>query len=212
MLLYFLVQEALFGTTLGKSIVGLRVVGLNGERLTLKAALVRNMLRLVDILPGPLLTITIGPFGIPAIYIVGAVVIWSSSLRQRLGDQQAQTLVVKAEAAPQAALPRFQILTRLFCVVIALMIFFTFSANFYYNERPPLVIEGWKSTNTDLFRVEGGVASYSLGTPAWSDDLVFYPVQFITNDGRQCSGEFTLRWSGWINGWYGVQGHYSCNR
>jgi uncharacterized RDD family membrane protein YckC len=81
------------GRTPGKRAVGLRVVRLGGEPVGFLASAVRNLLRLVDSLPG--------------IYAVGAVCILFSRRNQRLGDLAAGTLVVRERRAPlpAAALP-----------------------------------------------------------------------------------------------------------
>jgi uncharacterized RDD family membrane protein YckC len=76
---YFVVCEGLFGRTLGKRILGLRVVGEDGAPIFLGAALLRNLLRIVDGL---------------LFYLVGAISVWSSPTRQRLGDRAAHTYVV----------------------------------------------------------------------------------------------------------------------
>jgi len=73
--------EACFGATLGKALVGIRVVR-TGERSALSAAAIRNLLRIVD------------GFGC---YILGAMVAGCSAHRQRLGDLCAGTAVVEAE-------------------------------------------------------------------------------------------------------------------
>ena len=79
---YYIVLEQRFGWTLGKRLVGLRVVKLDGGApLDWQAAIVRNVLRLVD-----------GLF----FYLVGAIFIWTSRNRQRLGDRVAHTVVVRA--------------------------------------------------------------------------------------------------------------------
>ena len=81
LLSYFTLLEGLWqGRTLGKKLLGLRVVRQDGAPLDLGTALVRNLLRLVD-----------GQFG----YLVGAILVWTSPLKQRLGDRVAHTLVVK---------------------------------------------------------------------------------------------------------------------
>jgi uncharacterized RDD family membrane protein YckC len=77
---YYVVCEAATGATLGKRMVGIRVVDEDGERLTLGAAVVRNLLRLVDCL---------------FFYLVGAIFALTSSRGQRLGDRAAHTLVVR---------------------------------------------------------------------------------------------------------------------
>jgi uncharacterized RDD family membrane protein YckC len=76
------------GRTPGKRAAGLRVVRLGGEPVGFLASAVRNLLRLVDSLPG--------------IYAVGAVCILFSRRNQRLGDLAAGTLVVRER---RAALP-----------------------------------------------------------------------------------------------------------
>jgi uncharacterized RDD family membrane protein YckC len=77
---YYVVLEATLGATLGKLLVGVRVRTPEGEPIGWGAALVRNLLRLVD-----------GSFG----GLVGAVLIWRSARRQRLGDRAAGTVVVQ---------------------------------------------------------------------------------------------------------------------
>jgi uncharacterized RDD family membrane protein YckC len=76
---YYVVLEKVSGATLGKRLVGIEVTTEDGAPLDWSAALVRNVLRLVD--------------GF-AFYLVGAVLVWTSSRRQRLGDRVAATVVV----------------------------------------------------------------------------------------------------------------------
>jgi uncharacterized RDD family membrane protein YckC len=83
---YFFVAEGLWGTTPGKWLLGLVVVREDGSDAGLAAAAVRTALRLVDGL---------------LFYAVGAVFIWSSESRQRLGDRLAGTLVVRESPAPR---------------------------------------------------------------------------------------------------------------
>ena len=78
---YYVYLEGRKGQTVGKMVVGIKVVredtgGVPGT----KAALVRTLLRVVD-----------GFFG----YLVGYLVAASSQRRQRLGDMAARTLVVR---------------------------------------------------------------------------------------------------------------------
>jgi uncharacterized RDD family membrane protein YckC len=80
MLGYYVLCEAATGATLGKRMVGIRVVGEDGKDLTFGAAVVRNLLRLVDSL---------------FLYLVGAIFALTSPRRQRLGDRAAHTLVVR---------------------------------------------------------------------------------------------------------------------
>lgn len=82
-LVYYVVMEARSGATLGKLAMGLKVVKEGGEPIDWQASVVRNILRIVD-----------GLF----FYLVGAITVWVSKKRQRLGDMAAHTLVVKARA------------------------------------------------------------------------------------------------------------------
>ncbi len=77
---YFIVMEATQGATLGKMALGLRVVKTNGAPITWTDSIIRNLLRIID-----------GLFA----YLVGAILIWTSPLKQRLGDRAANTVVVR---------------------------------------------------------------------------------------------------------------------
>ena len=77
---YYVVCEAATGATLGKRMVGIRVVGEDGDHVSFGAALVRNLLRVVDAF---------------FFYLVGAIFALSSSRGQRLGDRAAHTVVVR---------------------------------------------------------------------------------------------------------------------
>jgi uncharacterized RDD family membrane protein YckC len=84
--LVFAAYDVLFevfasGRTPGKRLNGLRVVRIDGSPVTFFTSAVRNVLRLVDILPGP--------------YLVGIVTILVTRQNQRLGDVAAGTLVVR---------------------------------------------------------------------------------------------------------------------
>ena len=78
---YGLVFEWMWrGQTLGKRLVGLRVVDADGLRLQFHQVLLRNLLRMVDALP--------------FFYFVGGVACLLSRRSQRLGDFAANTVVV----------------------------------------------------------------------------------------------------------------------
>jgi uncharacterized RDD family membrane protein YckC len=77
---YYIFAEAFYGQTVGKRIVGIRVVDEDGGQVGFGAAVVRNLLRLVD-----------GLF----FYLVGALFAFSSPRGQRLGDRAARTVVVR---------------------------------------------------------------------------------------------------------------------
>lgn len=69
------------GRTPGKRVSGLRVVRTGGEPVTFVSSSVRNLLRVIDLIPG--------------MYLVGIVTILLSRNNQRLGDLAAGTLVVR---------------------------------------------------------------------------------------------------------------------
>jgi uncharacterized RDD family membrane protein YckC len=84
------------GRTPGKRATGLRVVRSGGRPITLVRSALRNILRIIDILPG--------------FYAVGMTVIFITSRNQRIGDLAAGTHVVRdrhgdRHAAPSALLP-----------------------------------------------------------------------------------------------------------
>jgi uncharacterized RDD family membrane protein YckC len=68
------------GQTIGKRLVGLRVMDAQGLRLQFHQILLRNLLRFVDMLP--------------ALYLVGGLACYFSRRAQRLGDLAANTIVV----------------------------------------------------------------------------------------------------------------------
>ena len=79
---YFMLFEWLMrGQTPGKRALKIRVIRDDGTPATIHEVLVRNVLRLVDFLPG--------------LYGVGALVMFPSRLSKRLGDIAAGTIVVK---------------------------------------------------------------------------------------------------------------------
>lgn len=80
---YFVVCEMAFsGRSLGKKMVGLRVVRVGGQPVGFWSSLLRNVLRLIDMQIG----IT---------YLVGGVLILTTTRNQRLGDLLAGTVVVR---------------------------------------------------------------------------------------------------------------------
>ncbi len=77
---YFIVAEALTGQTIGKRLTGIRVVGLDGTPIGWRQSTSRNLMRIVD--------------SLPALYIVGIIVMARSDSLQRIGDRLAKTVVV----------------------------------------------------------------------------------------------------------------------
>ena len=80
-LLHTAIGEMFTGRSLGKWLMGLRVVNLAGERASWPSLLLRNLLRVIDV----------GLLFVPLIVVV------ISPLRQRTGDVAAGTLVVQSE-------------------------------------------------------------------------------------------------------------------
>lgn len=68
------------GSTLGKKMVGIRVIQENGHSITLLSSLLRNLLRIID--------------SLPMNYLVGMLMIFFHSKHKRLGDLVAGTIVV----------------------------------------------------------------------------------------------------------------------
>jgi uncharacterized RDD family membrane protein YckC len=85
---YFFVCEAVWGQTVGKRRLGLRVVRVDGRRLSPTAVAPRTVLRLID--------------AAPVFYLIGGVtMLLSGRRRQRLGDLAAGTMVVRATSTNQ---------------------------------------------------------------------------------------------------------------
>lgn len=68
------------GRTIGKKIVGIRVIQDNGHSITLLSSFIRNLMRIVD--------------SLPASYFLGIIMIFFHPAHKRLGDLVAGTMVV----------------------------------------------------------------------------------------------------------------------
>jgi uncharacterized RDD family membrane protein YckC len=134
-LVYIWIAEALFGTTLGKLAFGLHVYALRGGRIGLGPALVRSLLRAIDVLAiGGILAL------LPA--------------RRRLGDLLAGTVVARSPLASRAATIGFvALLVLLGLPFVVVGVGRTFAAMFALVEfLPRLVAHGWSV----LHRMTGG--------------------------------------------------------
>ncbi|HAA25264.1 MAG TPA: RDD family protein [Ruminiclostridium sp.] len=79
---YFLLFEFFMkGSTLGKKMVGLKVMMANGEPVSFSACLIRNFIRIADMLPG--------------VYLIGICSVLFTKRFMRIGDLAANTVVVK---------------------------------------------------------------------------------------------------------------------
>jgi uncharacterized RDD family membrane protein YckC len=180
-LAYYIVPEGIFGASLGKLLVGLCVVRVDGQPLGLGAIVARNVMRLVDVLPG--------------VYLLGGASVLMTSHSQRLGDLIAGTTVVPRDAVvgPTATRRARLRARRVLVAVLVLATLFTFA--FDYFGRPPLVLQGQFNEHQLL---EPDVSSYTLGAAQWSPGHVVYPVT-AQQDALTCTGTLQLDWSwtGW---------------
>jgi uncharacterized RDD family membrane protein YckC len=79
---YFVLFEAIWsGQTVGKRVLKLRVVGEHGEPVSVPQVLIRNLVRLVDLMP---------PW-----YGIGVIALFANGHGKRLGDIAAGTVVVR---------------------------------------------------------------------------------------------------------------------
>jgi uncharacterized RDD family membrane protein YckC len=78
---YYTYLEGSHGQTIGKMVTKIKVVGEDGKPIDMNQAFIRNVLRIIDGL---------------IVYLIGAILIWRSNKKQRLGDSVAKTVVVKA--------------------------------------------------------------------------------------------------------------------
>jgi hypothetical protein len=84
-LLYYFALEAALGQTVGKLLLGLRVVRADGGRPSVVAVAVRTLLRVVDWLP--------------LLYLIGFITMMATGRRRRrLGDLAARTSLARAPA------------------------------------------------------------------------------------------------------------------
>ncbi len=79
-LVYFTISEALTSQTVGKRLTGIKVVTLDGQPISWGKSAIRNLMRIID--------------SLPALYIVGLIVMARSDRLQRLGDKAAGTIVI----------------------------------------------------------------------------------------------------------------------
>ncbi len=204
---YFTGFEAVFGATPGKALLRLQVVMLDGGRPSFGAILMRNVLRLVDVLP--------------VFYIVGALVAQSTLHEQRVGDIVAGTIVV-ARPPTSGAHPAGRLQRKLLLTVIALAALVGGCVAFQYLGRPPLIIQSWANANNSYLVATGAssasaqvcgprpqwpdpptasnvasasnkyaprpILQYALGAPTWSAGKVTYPIYLQVWDDETDSG------------------------
>lgn len=79
------------GRTIGKRVIGIRVIQENGHSITLLSSFIRNLLRIIDTLP--------------VSYFLGILMIFFHSRHKRLGDVVAGTIVVHERSAKRNKKP-----------------------------------------------------------------------------------------------------------
>jgi uncharacterized RDD family membrane protein YckC len=193
---YYAALEGLFGATLGKRLVGLRVTDLEGHYIGPQAAIVRNLARLLDWLP--------------FLYLLGGAIVLATAEHQRWGDRMARTLVVPSAAVVGPPLPSPVSRRRAIGVAAAAAVLLAFCGGFAYFGRPPLVIEGLRNTSEGIF--SEGASSYTLGSPKWGTGTVTYPITYeVARTAQTCRGLITLTWYWPSIGWVFANAETQCS-
>jgi uncharacterized RDD family membrane protein YckC len=192
-LVYYIVPEGLFGASPGKMLQGLCVVRVDGRPLGFGAVVTRNVLRLIDALPG--------------LYLIGGISVLATANSQRVGDRWAGTTVVRRDWAlavnPRATRRPAPGTARTLGIFLVAALLFTIA--FDYFGRPPLVIDGLIKTQQVFHGVP--VTTYRLSDPQWGLGTVTYRVTVSTSL-MECGGTITLQWFGL--GWTEGGASYSC--
>ena len=90
-MIYMVFRDGLFsGQSIGKKVMGIRVVHMDGRPISFVDSSFRNVLFLV-------------PYLLPLTLVVETAALFRSPDRQRLGDRIARTRVVRKEAVPALA-------------------------------------------------------------------------------------------------------------
>ncbi|WP_162005644.1 RDD family protein [Dictyobacter vulcani] len=200
---YFFVQEALFSTTLGKTIVGVCVVDIHGRPISVRAALIRNVVRLVDAWPNW--------------YIVGIIAARMSPNYQRLGDRVARTYVIAVADRPTIHVSFTFVWLRLGLISMLFAVMVGSAWGFIYTRQPVLVIQDWRTINNmygsnpitptpacgqvdrpfNDYVLSAPIEQYWLKDPHWGNGTVTYPIVYrLAGQEKTCDGTITLKWQG----------------
>jgi uncharacterized RDD family membrane protein YckC len=190
---YFALLEGLFGDTVGKAVVGIRVTDLSGRPAGWRAVVIRNVLRVIDYFPG--------------FYLVGALAAGWSPLHQRIGDRVAGTLVVPNRAVVGLGLSAEQRRRRVGVLVGVFVLFVAGCAAFAYWGRPPIALGD--AAHRGQFP-GGPLTSFYNGPAEWNGTSVSYPVTYTLASGKKCVGRITLSWYGFPAGWQMSGGESNC--
>jgi Tol biopolymer transport system component/uncharacterized RDD family membrane protein YckC len=182
-LVYYFVLEAAVGQTIGKRLLGLRVVRADGSRPSVAAIAVRTLLRIVDWLP--------------FLYLVGFTTMAATGARrQRLGDLAAKTSVGRALPARHRSLALAPLALVVVLVAVAGYYHATVLAGGTHTYRAHGVMfdypAGWQEVSKLQVVASAGnelwvtavavgtgthvvnmviVSAYRLGTPVTADNL-----------------------------------------
>ena len=189
---YFIVPESLFGASFGKILNGLCVVRVDGAPLGIGSTVIRNLLRIIDVLPG--------------FYLLGGLLVLISGDSLRLGDLAAGTTVIHRENALSPTATRHPARGARRALGVALVAAILFTIAFDYFGRGPLVLEGLFNQHRLM---EPTLSSYQLGSPQWELGRVTYPLTGFSGD-QTCRGEISLNWD-WT-GWETSDGTLLCQR
>ncbi|ADU32466.1 RDD family protein [Evansella cellulosilytica] len=85
---FFVLEYFTGGRTIGKKMIGIRVIQESGHSITLLSSFIRNFLRLID--------------SLPMAYLVGILMIFFHSKHKRLGDVVGGTIVVHERRAKKS--------------------------------------------------------------------------------------------------------------
>ena len=180
--LYFFLQEALAGKTVGKRSGRVRVVALDGSAPTVQQLAIRNALRCFDVLP--------------MLYASGLIsLMWTGpGRRQRLGDRAADTTVIlepsgTARNTPDWLLPGLTVVAVLLSVVIY--------GALYDKYRTPSVSSeallapaapGFAGDNSEAPAAGTYTASASLNGQPVMDAATRQPMVGTWRVGKSCPG------------------------
>ena len=190
-MVYYIVPESLYGASLGKMLLGLRVVRVDGQSPGWGSIVTRNVLRFIDVLPG--------------LYLLGGIFVFNTAYSQRIGDRWAGTTVVQRDHITEQLETRHPPRWANRVLVAAMLLALLFTIAFEYFGRPAIVLDQLYSEHQLMMP---DLTSYKLGTPQWSLGRVTYPLTGYEGP-RACAGSISLNWE-WPVGWTMSEGTLDC--
>jgi hypothetical protein len=206
---YFILLEALLGTTLGKAVLGLRVVDRSGYRAGPVAVILRNLTR-----PFEVLNAAAG---------LGAIVMLCSRRRQRIGDHLAKTLVASVGSVPDARLSPAAFRRNLWFLLESVSLLVVALAVYAYSGEGALQVDtSGTMGHPSVYSVTTGVASlpagtaqvvdWQLSTPHHESGWLVYSLTYRVVESPAkaptlitCHATLRFAWGeggvGWFEGW-----------